>query len=66
LRLLPHLQERSAAKIVVQSLPGLDGKNASVHFLTEYIFGPLGSMTSFEEHESPENPFLFVVELLWG
>jgi len=32
----------------------------------EYVFRPLGGMTSFEEHESPENPFLFVVELLWG
>jgi len=46
--------------------PGLDGKNASVCFLTEYIFGPLGGTTSFEERESPENPFLFVVELLRG
>jgi len=32
----------------------------------EHIFGPLGSTTSFEEHESPENPFLFVMELLQG
>jgi len=46
--------------------PGLDGENASVCFLTEYVFGPLGGTTSFEERESPENPFLFVVELLWG
>jgi len=46
--------------------PGLDGENASVRFLTEYVFGPLGGMTSFEERESPENPFLFVVELLQG
>ena len=46
--------------------PGLDGKNASVRFLTEYVFRPLGSTSSFEERESPENPFLFVVELLWG
>jgi len=45
---------------------GLDGENASVHFLMEYIFGPLGGTTSFEECESPENPFLFVVELLRG
>ena len=46
--------------------PGLDGENASVRFLTEYVFGPLGGTTSFEEYESPENPFLFVMELLWG
>jgi len=43
---------------------GLDGENASVHFLTEYVFRPLGGTTSFEERESPENPFLFIVELL--
>jgi len=46
--------------------PGLDGENASVHFLTKYVFGPLGGMTSLEEHEGPENPFLFVLELLRG
>ena len=46
--------------------PGLDGENASVRFLTEYVFEPLGGMTSFEERESPENPFPFVVELLQG
>jgi len=46
--------------------PGLDRENASVHFLTEYIFRPLGGMTSLEKLESPEDPFLFVIELLWG
>ena len=46
--------------------PGLDGKNASVRFLTEYVFRPLGGTTSLEEHEGPEDPFLFVMELLWG
>jgi len=45
---------------------GLDRENASVHFLTEYVFGPLGSMTSLEEREGPEDPFLFAMELLWG
>jgi len=46
--------------------PGLDGENTSVRFLTEHIFGPLGGTTSFEECESPENLFLFVMELLQG
>jgi len=46
--------------------PGLDGENASVHFLTKYVFRPLGSMTSLEERESPENSFLFILELLRG
>jgi len=46
--------------------PGLDGENASVCFLTEYVFGPLGGMTSLEEREGPEDPFLFFIELLRG
>jgi len=46
--------------------PGLDGENASVRFLTKYVFGPLGSTTFLEEREGPENPFLFVLELLRG
>jgi len=43
-----------------------DGENASVCFLTEHVFGPLGSMTAFKEYEGPENSLLFVVELLWS
>jgi len=46
--------------------PGLDGENASVCFLTKYVFRPLGGMTSLEECEGLENPFLFVLELLQG
>jgi len=42
---------------------GLHGENTSVHFLTEDILRPLGSMTTLEKHESPENFFLFVIEL---
>ena len=46
--------------------PGLDGENASVRFLMEYVFGPLGSMTSLEERKGPEDSFLFIMELLQG
>jgi len=53
-------------ELLLKISPGLDRKNASVRFLIKYIFRPLGSTTSFEERESPENPFFFVVELLWG
>ena len=35
-------------------------------FLTKHIFRPLGSTTTFEEHESPKNPLFFVVELFRG
>ena len=45
---------------------GLNRKDASVRFLTEHVFGPLGGMTIFEECEGPENFLLFIVELLWG
>jgi len=44
----------------------LDRKNTSVRFLMEYVFGPLGNMTSLKEHEGPEDLFLFIMELLWG
>jgi len=45
---------------------GLHRENASVRFLTEDILGPLGSMTTLEKRESPENFFLFVTELFQG
>ena len=53
-------------ELLFKVFPGLDGKNASIHFLTEHIFGPLGGMTFFEEHKSLENPFLFIMKLLQG
>jgi len=45
---------------------GLHRENTSVHFLTENILRPLGSTTTLEKHEGPENFFLFVVELFQG
>jgi len=59
-------REEVQPELLFKVSPGLDGENTSVCFLTEYVFGPLGGTTSFEECESPENPFLFVVELLQG
>jgi len=53
-------------ELLLEVSPGLDGENASVCFLTKHVFRPLGSTTTFEERESPKNPFFFVVELLWG
>jgi len=53
-------------ELLFKVLLGLDGENASIHFLMEHIFGPLGGITTFEECEGPENFLLFVVELLWG
>jgi len=59
-------REEVKPELLLEISPGLDRENSSVCFLMKHIFGPLGGMTSFEEHESPENPFFFVVELLWG
>jgi len=59
-------REEVKPELLLKISPGLDRENASVCFLMKYIFGPLGSTASFEEHESPENPFFFVVELLRG
>jgi len=57
-------REEMQSELLFKFSPGLDGENASVRFLTKYVFGPLGGMTSLEEHKGPENPFLFVLELL--
>jgi len=59
-------REEVKSELLLKISPGLDRKNASVCFLTKYIFGPLGSTFSFKEHKSPENPFFFIVELLQG
>ena len=59
-------REEVQPELLFKVFPGLDGKNASIHFLTEHIFGPLGGMTFFEEHKSLENPFLFIMKLLQG
>jgi len=59
-------REEVQPELLFEFSPGLDGENASVRFLMEYVFGPLGCTTSLEECEGPENPFLFIIELLWG
>jgi len=59
-------REEVKSELLLEISPGLDRENASICFLTKYIFRPLGSTSSFEECESPENPFFFVVELLQG
>jgi len=59
-------KEEVQPELLFKFSPGLDGKNTSVRFLTEYVFRPLGGTTSLEEREGPEDPFLFIMELLWG
>jgi len=54
------------SELLLEVPPGWYGENAGVRFLTEDVLGPFGGMTILEERESPENFFLFVVELLRG
>jgi len=50
-------------ELLLKVSPGSDGENTSVCFLTKHVFGPLGSMITFEERKSPKNPLFFIVEL---
>jgi len=54
-------------ELLLKVSPGSDGENTSVYFfLKKHVFRLLGSMTTFEEHESPKNLLFFVVELFRG
>jgi len=59
-------REEVDLELLFEVPPGLDEENAGIHFLTEHVLGPLGSATTFEKCEGPEDFLLFVVELLWG
>jgi len=59
-------REEVQLELLFKFSPGLDRENASVCFLMKYVFGPLGGITSLEECEGLEDPFLFVIELLQG
>jgi len=59
-------REEVKLELLLKISPDLDRENTSVCFLTKHIFRSLGGMISFEECESLENPFFFIVELLQG
>jgi len=59
-------REEVESELLLEVPPGWYGENAGVRFLTEDILGPFGGTTILEKRESPENFFLFVVELLRG
>jgi len=60
-----HREEVNLELLFKVSL-GLHGENTSVRFLMEDVLRLLGSMTTLEKHESPENFFLFVIKLFQG
>jgi len=59
-------QEEVESELLLEVPPGWYGENASVRFLTEDVLRPFGGTTILEKRESPENFFLFIVELLRG
>jgi len=59
-------QEEVKSELLLKVLPGWYGKNAGVRFLMEDVLRPLGGTTVLEKHESPENFFLLIIELLQG
>ena len=59
-------REEVESELLLEVPPGRYGENAGVRFLTEDVLGPFGGTTILEKRESPENFFLFIVELLWG
>jgi len=59
-------REEVESELLLEVPPGGYRENAGVRFLTEDVLGPFGSTTILEKRESPENFFLFVMELLRG
>jgi len=59
-------REEVKLELLLKVPPGWYGKNAGVCFLMEDVLGPFGGTTILEKCESPEDFFLFVVELLQG
>jgi len=59
-------REEVESELLLKVPPGWYGENAGVRFLTEDVLRPFGSTTILKKRESPENFFLFVVELLRG
>ena len=59
-------REEVDPELLFEVLPGLDGENASVCFLTEHVLRPLDGATTFEKHEGPEDFLLFIMEFLRG
>jgi len=57
-------QEEVESELLLKVPLGWYGENAGVRFLTEDVLGPLGSTTILEKHESPEDFFLLIAELL--
>jgi len=55
-----------ALELLFQVGPGLDGKDAGVHFLAKEVLGPPRGSSIFEKGEGPQDSFLVAAELFRG
>jgi len=51
-------------ELLLEVGPGLNGKDASVCFLTKEVLRPLDSLSTLEEGEGPEDFLLVIAKLL--
>jgi len=58
-------QKELAPELLFEVGPGLDRKDAGVHFLAKEVLGPPRGMSVFEEGEGPQD-FLLVAAELFG
>jgi len=56
-------QKELTLELLFEVGPGLDGKDADVHFLAKEVLGPLRGSSIFEEGEGPQDFLLIAAEL---
>ena len=56
-------QKELALELLFEVGPGLDGKDAGVHFLAKEVLGPPRSSSIFEKGEGPQDFLLITAEL---
>jgi len=59
-------QKELALELLFEVGPGLDGKDAGVHFLAKEVLGPSCGSSIFEKGESPQDFLLVAAELFRG
>jgi len=57
-------QKELTLKLLFEVNPGLDWKNAGVHFLVKEVLGPLHSTSVLEKSKGPKDLLLVTAELL--
>jgi len=62
-----HIDRKELAlELLFKVGPGLDGKDAGVHFLAKEVLGPPHGSSIFEKGEGPQDFLLVAAKLFWG